>query len=201
MRSDLWSLRANYPLQIFETNPSTRIPDSCFEELSGFDFNPNYIDDLADFAGLRMHYLDEGPSDADVVFLCLHGEPTWSYLYRKMLPVFVADGARVIAPDFFGFGRSDKPTDGVYSFDFHRRSLLGFIEHLDLRNITIVCQDWGGIIGLTLPMQMPNRFRRLIVMNTALPIGASIGEGFAAWKAFTGQRSIELINWFGSCMV
>lgn len=160
-----------------------RTPDSCFEELSDFAFNPNYIDDLADFTGLRMHYLDEGPSDADVVYLCLHGEPTWSYLYRKMLPVFVADGARVIAPDFFGFGRSDKPNDDVYSFDFHRRSLLGLIERLDLRNVTIVCQDWGGLLGLTVPIAVPERITRLLAMNTILCTGEMpLPPAFVDWR-------------------
>jgi haloalkane dehalogenase len=106
------------------------------------------------------------------VFLCLHGEPTWSYLYRKMIPVFTAAGHRVVAPDLIGFGRSDKLVrKRDYSFPLHRSLLLQLIERLDLRNITLVCQDWGGVLGLTLPMEMPSRFPRLLVMNTALATG------------------------------
>ena len=164
-----------------------RTPDACFDGLVDFDFKPNYIDDLMD--GMRMHYLDEGNKDADVVYLCLHGEPTWSYLYRKMLPVFVADGARVIAPDFFGFGRSDKPADAVYSFDFHRRSLLRLIEHLDLNNITLVCQDWGGLLGLTLPVEFPDRITRLVAMNTILCTGEMpLPPAFDAWIAWAAAH-------------
>ena len=118
-----------------------------------------------------MHYLDEGARDAPVA-LCLHGQPTWSYLYRKMIPALLAAGLRVVAPDFFGFGRSDKPEDeAVYTFDFHRYSIVALIEALDLRHITLVCQDWGGLIGLTIPMDMADRFERLLVMNTALGDG------------------------------
>ena len=116
------------------------------------------------------------------VALCLHGQPTWSYLYRKMIPAFIAAGLRVVAPDFFGFGRSDKPEDeATYTFEFHRDSVIGLIEALDLRRMTLVCQDWGGLIGLTVPMAMTNRFERLIVMNTALGTGdGPLGEGFLA---------------------
>jgi len=144
---------------------------------------------LRGYEGLRIHYLDEGPKDADRVFLCLHGQPSWSYLYRKMMPVFLESGARVIAPDWLGFGRSDKPVaDEVYTYDFHRNMLLAFIERLDLQNITLVCQDWGGILGLSVPQDMPERFKRLIVMNTAIPVGQSPGEGFEAWKAFAATQ-------------
>jgi len=137
---------------------------------------------------MRMAYIDEGPKDAETVFLCLHGKPTWSYLYRKMLPVYTGAGCRVIAPDFFGFGRSDKPVDGLtYTFDFHRNSILRLIEHLDLKGIALTCQDWGGILGLTMPMEMPDRFTRLLIMNTAIPIGKPISDGFAFWKDFAGK--------------
>ena len=167
---------------------SLRTPEERFRVLPQFPFAPKYVDDLPGFEGLRMHYLDEGKADVSDTFLCLHGEPTWSYLYRKMIPVFTGSGGRVIAPDFFGFGRSDKPIrDDDYSLAFHRASLLRLIERLDLRGITLVVQDWGGIIGLTLPMEMPERFSRLIVMNTALPVGKSLGPGFAAWKGFASQ--------------
>jgi pimeloyl-ACP methyl ester carboxylesterase len=161
-----------------------------FSDLPGYPFKPHYAEKLADFPVLRMHYLDEGPGDAKDVFLCLHGEPTWSYLYRKMIPVFTAAGNRCIAPDLFGFGRSDKPVDDeVYTFDFHRNSLISFIKHLDLKSITLVCQDWGGILGLTLPMEMPDRFSRLIIMNTTLGTGdIQLSEGFLAWRAWTGKN-------------
>jgi pimeloyl-ACP methyl ester carboxylesterase len=137
-----------------------------------------------------MHYIEEGPGDAEDVFLCLHGEPTWSYLYRKMIPIFTAVGNRCIAPDLFGFGRSDKPVeDGGYTFDFHRNSLISFIRLLDLKNITLVCQDWGGILGLTLPMEMPNRFSRLIIMNTTLGTGdVMLSEGFIVWRSWVGKN-------------
>lgn len=165
-----------------------RTPEERFALLPFFPFAPHYVDDLPGYAGLRMHYVDEGPRDARDVFLCLHGEPTWSYLYRKMIPVFAASGARVVAPDLFGFGRSDKPADdAIYTYGFHRDSLLRFVERTDLRNVTLVCQDWGGILGLSLPMDMPERFARLLVMNTALPVGQHVSDGFTAWKTFAAS--------------
>ena len=167
-----------------------RTPDERFAHLPGYPFNSNYIDDLAGYVGLRMHYLDEGPRNAKQVFLCLHGEPTWSYLYRKMLPVFKDAGHRVVIPDMFGFGRSDKPEDeNIYTFDFHRRTLMLLIERLDLTNITLVCQDWGGLLGLTMPMDMPERFSRFLLMNTMLGTGdVPLSEGFLAWRAWTNKN-------------
>ncbi|MGH1340268.1 MAG: haloalkane dehalogenase [Nannocystales bacterium] len=165
-----------------------RTPDERFSDLPGFAWEPNYLEGLAVAPTLRLHYLDEGPTDAEHTFLCLHGEPSWSYLYRKMLPVFLETGARVVAPDFFGFGRSDKPVDdSVYTFDFHRDTLLQAIERLNLRRVTLVCQDWGGLLGLTIPMEMPDRFNRLIVMNTALAVGAEPGPGFMEWRDFVAS--------------
>jgi haloalkane dehalogenase len=166
-----------------------RTPDARFADLPGFDCAPRYVDDLAGYAGLRAHYIDEGPAEAEV-FLCLHGEPTWSYLYRRMLPVFTGAGLRVVAPDLFGFGRSDKPVDdALYTFDFHRGMLKAFIERLDLKRITLVCQDWGGLLGLTLPMDMPQRFARLLVMNTLLGTGdAPLSPGFVAWRQWVAER-------------
>jgi haloalkane dehalogenase len=163
-----------------------RTPDERFADLPAYPYAPYYLDG-AD--GLRMHYLDDGPRDAPIA-LCLHGQPTWSYLYRKMIPAFLAAGCRVVAPDFFGFGRSDKPEDeAVYTFDFHRASIVALIEALDLQRITLVCQDWGGLIGLTIPMDMPHRFERLLVMNTALATGdVPLGEGFLAWRAFANSK-------------
>jgi haloalkane dehalogenase len=137
---------------------------------------------------MRAHYLDEG--SGTTTYLCLHGEPTWSYLYRRMIPPFVASGARVVAPDFIGFGRSDKPEDeATYTFDFHRSFLLDLVEKLDLKNITLVVQDWGGLLGLTLPMEMPGRFERLLVMNPTLGTGdVPLSEGFLAWRAYVAKN-------------
>jgi len=163
-----------------------RTPEVRFQNLPDYAFAPNYIDSLPGYEGLRAHYLDLGPKDAKRTFLCLHGEPTWSYLYRKMIPVMLESGARVIAPDFFGFGRSDKPLDdAAYTFHFHREFLLRLFEHLGLRHITLVVQDWGGTLGLTLPVD-PN-FRsnldRLLVMNTVLPVGKPLGPHYYEWRS------------------
>ncbi|GAB5454073.1 MAG: haloalkane dehalogenase [Henriciella sp.] len=164
---------------------AVRTPDDRFEDLPDYTFAPNYIDTLAGYEGLRVHFLDEGPADADRTFLCLHGQPSWSFLYRKMIPVFVESGARVICPDWLGFGRSDKPVqDDLYTFHFHRNMMLEFVKALDLKNVTLVCQDWGGILGLTLPMDLPDRFERLLVMNTAIAVGQTPGQGFEAWRAY-----------------
>ncbi len=166
-----------------------RTPDERFSDLPGYDYAPNYVEDLQGYDGLRVHYVDIGGRDARHTFLCLPGEPTWAYLYRRMIPVFAASGARVVVPDWLGFGRSDKPVDDdVYGFDFHRNMMLAFIEKMDLRNVTLVVQDWGGILGLTLPMDMVDRFSRLIVMNTALPVGDSLGSGFQGWKDYVAGR-------------
>ncbi|MBW2458446.1 MAG: alpha/beta fold hydrolase [Deltaproteobacteria bacterium] len=171
------------------TIDALRTPADRFTDLPDFPYPPHYIEDLPGYEGLRLHHLDEGPREG-ATFLCLHGEPTWSFLYRKMLPVFVAAGSRVVAPDFFGFGKSDKPQDdGIYTWDFHRQSLVALIERLDLRNVTLVCQDWGGLLGLTLPMDMPERFDRLLVMNTALATGqAPPSEGFLQWRDFVANQ-------------
>ena len=162
-----------------------RTPDDQFINLPNWDFTPNYIDDLAGYENLRVHFIDEGPKNAERVFLCLHGQPTWSYLYRKMIPEFVASGARVIAPDWLGFGRSDKPvSDVTYGFNFHRNMMIAFVQALNLRNITLVVQDWGGLLGLTLPQEFPNRVSRLLVMNTTIAIGTPAGKGFNDWRAY-----------------
>jgi haloalkane dehalogenase len=163
-----------------------RTPDERFENLPGYDFRPHY---LTHDNGLRMHYLDEGKHAART-FLCLHGQPTWSYLYRRMIPVFAAAGHRVVAPDLFGFGKSDKPrAESVYSFDFHRDSLIALIRALNLRDVVLVVQDWGGLLGLTIPMKMPERFSGLLVMNTALGTGdVPLGEGFLAWRAWNNKN-------------
>jgi haloalkane dehalogenase len=163
-----------------------RTPEDRFAALPGFGFAPHYAEDLKACEGLRLHYLDEGPRSARRTFLCLHGQPTWSYLYRKLIPFVTEAGHRAVAPDFYGFGRSDKPVeDRVYTFDFHRNAILALVERLDLRDVTLVCQDWGGLIGLTLPMDMGDRFTGLLVMNTALGTGdRPLSEGFIAWRAW-----------------
>jgi haloalkane dehalogenase len=167
-----------------------RTPDTCFEDLPGYDFAPHYAD-LPDLDGgtLRMHYLDEGPADGPTV-LALHGEPSWSYLYRHMIPVLTGAGLRVIAPDLVGFGRSDKPTPRTeYTFARHvewTRSLV--FDHLDLSAVTLVCQDWGGLIGLRLVGEHPDRFARVVAANTFLPTGdGHPTEAFLNWLRFSQE--------------
>ncbi len=170
------------------TDTILRTPDDRFTDLPGFPYEPQYLTDLPDFPGMRMAFIDEGPKTAPVV-LCLHGEPTWSYLYRKMIPIFLDKGYRVVAPDFFGFGRSDKPvSDGWYTFDKHRRSLLGFVAELELRDVTLVVQDWGGLLGLTLPVDLPELVDRLLIMNTGLGVGSTPGPGFLAWREYVANN-------------
>jgi haloalkane dehalogenase len=153
-----------------------RTPDERFEGLPGFDFEPHYIEQ----DGLRLHYLDEGSGDPLVLF---HGEPTWSYLYRKMIPPLVAAGHRCVAPDYFGFGRSDKPQQqSWYTYDRHVASMKRLVEELDLRNATPVVQDWGGPIGLRVATEMDDRFARLVILNTGLWRGQN--KMSEAWWAF-----------------
>ncbi|KXS19520.1 alpha/beta-hydrolase [Gonapodya prolifera JEL478] len=196
-----------------------RTPDSRFERvLAHFPYEPRFID----IGQLRMAFIDVAgpafdkvtgePADPSLatqeVFLCVHGQPTWSYLYRRMIPIFIESKGRphmsspgfpepsprvvqrrVIAPDLFGFGRSDKPTqESDYTFNFHRDSLIHLITHLNLTNITLVCQDWGGILGLTLPHALPDRFSRLIVMNTDIPDGSPAGTGFSEWLRYSNSQ-------------
>jgi haloalkane dehalogenase len=145
-------------------------PDDRFDGLDGFPFAPHYVDvDSGDGGRLRIHYVDEGPSDGELI-LCLHGQPTWSYLYRLMIPRLAAAGYRVIAPDLVGFGRSDKPaaTD-EYTYARHVAWMSDWLRALDLNEITLVCQDWGGLIGLRLVAAFPERFARVVAANTGLP--------------------------------
>ncbi len=167
-----------------------RTPEERFANLPGYPWSPKYIADLPSLNGLRMHYLDEGPSDADPVFLCLHGNPAWSYLYRHMLPVWTAAACRVVVPDLIGFGKSDKPkrTD-FHNFDVHRQYLLELVERLDLRNIVLVVQDWGGLLGLTMPMEAPWRYQGVLVMNTMLATGdAPLSAGFLSWREMCAKK-------------
>jgi pimeloyl-ACP methyl ester carboxylesterase len=166
-----------------------RTPDDRFAALPGWPYLPQWIHPLAgEDADLRMACVDEGPRDAPATVLCLHGNPSWGYLYRHMAPAFLQAGLRVVVPDLIGFGRSDKPVDeSWHQFDRHRRSLLNAVEALDLQNVMLVCQDWGGIFGLTLPMQMPERFTRLLVMNTTLATG-TLTDGFRQWRDYSNSQ-------------
>ena len=156
-----------------------RTPDSRFEQLPGYGFAPHYLE----VDGLRMHYLDEGPREGSPV-VCFHGEPSWAYLYRKMLPPLVAAGHRVIVPDYAGFGRSDKPTDRRwYTFDRHSELVAKVLGALDLQHATAVVQDWGGPIGLRWAVENAARVDALMIMNTGLFTGR-VSKGFMAWRAF-----------------
>ncbi len=164
-----------------------RTPDSQFADLPGYPWGPHYVADLSALAGLRMHFLDEGQSEGStqqITYLCLHGNPAWSYLFRKMIPVFLATGQRVVAPDLIGFGKSDKlKKPEAHSFTWHRQTLLELVERLDLSNIVLVVQDWGGLLGLTLPVAAPSRYKGLLVMNTMLATGQEpLSPGFVAWR-------------------
>ncbi|MDO9177807.1 MAG: haloalkane dehalogenase [Agitococcus sp.] len=164
-----------------------RTPDDCFADLEGYAFEPHYlmVDDT-EGGELRLHYLDEGHPEAPVV-LMLHGEPSWSYLYRKMIPVVVKAGYRVIAPDLIGFGRSDKPTEqSDYTHVRHVQWIGSVLTQLQLKNITLVCQDWGGLIGLRLVAERSEDFARVVAANTMLPAfpmkSPALKPVFSAWK-------------------
>jgi haloalkane dehalogenase len=161
-----------------------RTPDDRFAHLPGYAFAPHYLD----VDGLRVHYVDEGSRRAPAV-LCLHGEPSWSYLYRKMIPPLAAAGHRVVAPDLVGFGRSDKPVRREeYTYQHHVDWMRGVLEGLDLREVTLVCQDWGGLIGLRLAAEHPDRFARIVTANTFLPTGDQpAGEAFLTWQRFSQE--------------
>jgi haloalkane dehalogenase len=173
-----------------------RTPDERFAGLPGFDFSPHYVevpagdDDSAGVATLRVHYLDEGPADADETVLLLHGEPSWCYLYRTMIPVLAGAGMRVVAPDLVGFGRSDKPAARAdYSYARHVEWLrAALFDQLGLSGLTVVGQDWGGLIGLRLVAEHAERFRRVVAANTGLPTGDfTLGEAFFAWQRFSQE--------------
>jgi haloalkane dehalogenase len=160
-----------------------RTPDERFEGLPGYEFEPNY----ADVDGLRLHYLDERGNGASPM-VCFHGEPTWAYLYRKMLPPLVAAGHRVICPDYPGFGRSDKPTErGWYSYDRHSELVSRLLAELDLRDAVVVVQDWGGPIGLRWAVENADRVRALAILNTGLFTGR-VSKGFLAWRNFAEKN-------------
>ena len=163
-------------------------PEERFEDLPDYDYEPEYVS----VGEPEMAYIDVDEGDGDETFLCLHGEPTWGYLYRKMLPALSEEG-RVVVPDFVGFGRSDKYTErGEYTYEMHYDSLVAFIEALDLEDITLVCQDWGGILGLPVATEYPERFARLVPMNTGVPSGTQeMPEAWEEFRAFV-ERVEEL---------
>jgi haloalkane dehalogenase len=177
-------------MQAKEVSPGIlRTPDSRFENLPDYDFDPHY----EDIQGYRVHYIDEGPRDGEVV-LMLHGEPSWAYLYRKMIPVFVEAGFRAIAPDLIGFGRSDKPTSmDTHTYQFHVDTQAALVEALDLTGVTFIGQDWGGLIGLRVVAENEERFSRVAIANTGLPNPQTdkAPEGaFGNWKRMN-QRMVE----------
>ena len=174
-----------------------RTPDDRFDDLDGYPFEPHYSPVSAgDGQKLRVHHIDEGPADAAPVLL-MHGEPSWSYLYRTMIPPLAAAGHRVIAPDLVGFGRSDKPSSvDDYTYQRHVDWMEGWLLGLDLRDITLFCQDWGGLIGLRLVAAHPDRFARVVVANTMLPIGRGTpSEAFTAWREFSKKADPFPISW------
>ena len=163
-----------------------RTPDERFADLPGYAFAPRYVDQ----DGLRMHYLDEG--DGPPVLL-LHGEPTWSYLYRTVIPELTAT-CRTVAPDYFGFGRSDKPLRVEdYDYDFHFASIRRLVEELDLRELTVVVQDWGGPIGLRLAVEQPERVARLVLLNTGVDAGSAPSEEWLRFRAFVRRHGTDLL--------
>jgi haloalkane dehalogenase len=164
-----------------------RTPDERFAELPGYDFEPHYTD----VDGLRLHHVDEGADGSASPIVCFHGEPTWAYLYRKMLPPLVAGGHRVVCPDLAGFGRSDKPTDrGWYSYDRHTELMSSLLAQLDLSDATVVVQDWGGPIGLRWVVENPDLVAALVILNTGLFTGR-VSKGFLAWRDFA-ERNPDL---------
>src|SRR5271169_702212 len=174
---------------------SLRTPDERFAGLEGYPFEPHYVEVPAgDGTSLRVHYVDEGSPRADERILLLHGEPSWSYLYRRMIPPLEGAGFRVLAPDLVGFGRSDKPASrDDYTYARHVEWMrAALFDELDLSGLTVVGQDWGGLVGLRLVAEHPDRFRRVVTANTGLPTGdMDMGEAFLAWQKFS-QEAPEL---------
>ncbi len=168
-----------------------RTPEARFDGLEDYPFAPHYVEIAdADGTALRIHYVDEGPRRAPPILL-MHGEPSWSYLYRKMIAGLAARGHRVIAPDLIGFGKSDKPTEqSDYTYERHVTWMSAWLGRLDLSDITLFCQDWGGLIGLRLVAAFPERFARVVVGNTGLPVGTGMTDGFKAWLNFSQMTPV-----------
>ena len=168
-----------------------RTPDDRFVNLPGWPYAPHYTTIASGVSGdsttLRIAHIDEGPRDSAATVLCMHGEPSWSYLYRKMIPIFVAAGHRVVAPDLIGFGRSDKPVErSDYTYERHVAWMSDWLTSNDLSRLTLVCQDWGGLIGLRLVAAFPERFDRVVVANTFLPVGdRPPSDAFMAWRNYS----------------
>lgn len=185
-RQNQAAAKAAHPLR----DDALRTPDAAFVDLPGYPWAPRYASDWPSLQGLRLHYLDEGPVDAPLTWLCLHGDPTWSYLYRHMLPVFLAAGHRVVAPDLIGFGKSDKPKKtGFHRLDTHRAILLDLLQRCDLQRTVLVVQGGAGPLGLSLPMAAPQRFAGALLMNTWLDTGA-LAQGWRDWRAFNARKPL-----------
>src|SRR5438874_1960714 len=165
-----------------------RTPDERFANLPDYPFVPHYFE----VDGLRIHYVDDGPADAQDTVLMLHGEPSWSYLYRKMIPIIAGTGHRVIVPDLVGFGRSDKPASrSDYTYQRHVDWMRGLLLGLNLSNVTLVGQDWGGLIGLRLAAEHEDRFSRVVTANTFLPTGdVPAGKAFLRWQQFSQETPV-----------
>ncbi|MEO6590607.1 MAG: haloalkane dehalogenase [Pyrinomonadaceae bacterium] len=171
-----------------------RTPEERFENLPDYPFAPNYTE----FGEARIHYVDEGNKNSDETVLMLHGEPSWSFLYRKMIPIVADAGHRVIAPDLIGFGKSDKFAEAEkYIYAMHVESVKKFIENLDLKNITLVCQDWGGLIGLRVAAEMSERFSRIVAANTFLPTGdEKVSAAFKMWLEISQSTPVFTVGKF-----
>ncbi|HLZ73786.1 haloalkane dehalogenase [Phenylobacterium sp.] len=180
-----------------------RTPDERFAGLADWPYAPRYATVVdADGTQLRLHYVDEGPRDGAVVLL-MHGEPSWAYLYRKIIAALVAKGRRVIAPDLIGFGRSDKPAQrGDYTYERHVAWMSHWLLQMELEDVTLFCQDWGGLIGLRLVAAFPERFAGVVVANTGLPAGTGLSEGFKAWLDFSQKVPVLPIGFIlnGGCV-
>jgi tRNA(adenine34) deaminase len=176
--------RSLFPLR----DDALRTPDQQFADLPGYPWQPQYLSDLPSLAGLRMHYLDEGDKDAGLTYLCLHGSPSWSYLFRNMIPQLLSGGNRVVAPDLIGFGKSDKPKkEAAHSFAWHRQILIEFVERLDLNNVVVVVQDWDGLLGQSLAKVAPERYVGLQVMDDT--VSADECEAYLAPFPDKGHRA------------
>ncbi len=187
-RQNQAAAKAAHPLR----DDALRTPDARFSGLPDYPWTPRYASDWPGLQGLRLHYLDEGPEDAPLTWLCLHGDPTWSYLYRHMLPVFLAAGHRVVVPDLIGFGKSDKPKKtGFHHLAAHRQTLLDLLRERDLQRTVLVVQGGAGPLGLSLPMAAPQRFAGALLMNTWLDSGAlAQRQGWRDWRAFNARKPL-----------